>query len=51
MDSLWLGAGELQDLTEIEAGLGGAGSTAPFGGFSLLRGELCRKAFQRERRN
>lgn len=40
MGSLWLGAGKLQDLTEIGAGLGGSGSTAPFVGFSLSRGEL-----------
>lgn len=40
MGSLWLGAGKLQGLTEIEADLGDAGSTAPFIGFSLTRGEL-----------
>lgn len=35
-----MGSGKLQDVTEIGAGLGGAGSTAPLVGFSLSRREL-----------
>lgn len=43
MGSSWLGAGKLQDLTEIGAGLDGPGSAALLLGFSLSRGELRRE--------